>query len=947
MSNNKKRKPDNYDQNDNSFTATTLSTPKVAPPVGSESGSGVSRLRLKKLHLADKNETQDKIDLGGENRQNRATITTNGGFTAGFASRLAKPSLAFHKLLNSENSESKLRLDLDQSKTENIKLQYEISMLKNKLEKREMEVEALKKDSSNALDHSTQKIKTLENEKQFLFDSEQKLQSQLENLKKKLEAQNLSAVRAENNYRQLLRQKEEEYIQLSETSQNRNSEGHRAVQELQEKLVDAESRGKILEAQVLGLYNELSVEHGESLVEGDTIASIRTLFHAKQKKIQDLEAYITKNEILDNAAGDVEYQDSVQTETIENNETPLQEENPEQITSDIDNIKKETTVTPSKKKNDAFIAGMEREIGRLLTQISELTNENTELRKKIEDAESKVRNCLLLEEKIESLESKLRFTGELKSQFAELEAKYNMVEQEKREWSKVFAENNAFDSPYKAAVEVSKLQGQIQSLTTQVKGLLESTHTKQESIDTLEAKLKECKAMCETFVNENKILSRKVVFLEKSKNSSGKEIEFLRHQLKSYDLEEESLAADGSFDSVKTKRIQDLEELLITQRKWIEELEGSFSANQASQPTGSADAPSLSSFPLSSATTASIPRTGAIFTGLENKIKQLSVDLESKSIEIDGLNAKIKSLSDMKSTLEKTIETHETHIHSLQLQLGNGGYNPLTTRVLMLKDNPASNDFKIRTETLEKLKAENKSLLEQLFKVTSSEPNNKKSTTLSLGFPIDPHTPQSGNEHGSQQQQQQHTEDSSMEKVSESISKPPLGLTPTSLSIQPSTLVSLRPTIDNLNLEISQLKEKLADEQKLISRLREAFKEEIKEFTQTVADILGYDVVFNKNGSIRFSSVYLRDTCFNFVIRNSGDVGGGRNTAASSAEASGPSSTGGRGNGRESRIELIGGASREYIRGLGTDIKHYISDLGSIPCFMANVTLQNFRGLSE
>ena len=56
----------------------------------------------------------------------------------------------------------------------------------------------------------------------------------------------------------------------------------------------------------------------------------------------------------------------------------------------------------------------------------------------------------------------------------------------------------------------------------------------------------------------------------------------------------------------------------------------------------------------------------------------------------------------------------ESQVDNLNLALGRGEYNSATTKVLSFGDNPAALDLAIRTETLERLKEENKILLDKL-----------------------------------------------------------------------------------------------------------------------------------------------------------------------------------------------------------------------------------------
>lgn len=64
--------------------------------------------------------------------------------------------------------------------------------------------------------------------------------------------------------------------------------------------------------------------------------------------------------------------------------------------------------------------------------------------------------------------------------------------------------------------------------------------------------------------------------------------------------------------------------------------------------------------------------------------------------------------------LNKELDALELQVSRLSYDHSNGAYNPLTTKVLELRENPDLIDHAIRTSTLERLKDENNALLDRI-----------------------------------------------------------------------------------------------------------------------------------------------------------------------------------------------------------------------------------------
>ncbi|KAJ1653699.1 coiled-coil domain-containing protein mad1, partial [Coemansia sp. RSA 25] len=147
------------------------------------------------------------------------------------------------------------------------------------------------------------------------------------------------------------------------------------------------------------------------------------------------------------------------------------------------------------------------------------------------------------------------------------------------------------------------------------------------------------------------------------------EADFLRAQLASYDAEDARLMA--SYDEPKAARIRQLELFVDQQRAWLR---------------GEArDA---------------LPDLAPLLQGARDDAEHARAELRVARERCDAL---------------------ERDAARLEHQLGAGlGFNPRTTRILQLRDNPAARDYAIRSERLDALAAENAALVDRMRALSSS-----------------------------------------------------------------------------------------------------------------------------------------------------------------------------------------------------------------------------------
>ncbi|KAI9479112.1 coiled-coil domain-containing protein mad1 [Coemansia sp. RSA 990] len=432
-----------------------------------------------------------------------------------------------------------------------------------------------------------------------------------------------------------------------------------------------------------------------------------------------------------------------------------------------------------------------------------------------------------------SLEAKVQRLEAQQCGYAAMEAQIKAMEQEREQWARVFQgadpspkDETAASSPYAVAKLVASQRQTIQTLEAKVETLQAEVEAAAKQAQKAASDVDQHRQERQRLEQDLAAEKQQTFRLKNTCQHAEREAAFLRDQLHSYDSEEASLMK-GNYDEQKAERIRQLEAFIDEQRSWI-----------ASTDQGTPHADSGVSKAL---------------------LQSYREDAEQKQKELEAAKHEYELLM-------KRFEELEQETARLEHQVGAGlGYNPRTTRVLQLIDNPAARDFAIRSEKLTALTAENQALLERIRQL---EQSGGAQPAVSSGDAEDTQSP-------------------------------------------------FFHTIDNLRTENQSLTKQLEDSAKLISRLKREWKKKVAELREVVYAVLGYRVDFLSNGSVRFTSMYAANVDQSFVFTS--------------------------GDGDQGVMNLLGGGSKSYLQGLRNDICYWVQERGSIPGFMATITLQNFE----
>ncbi|KAJ1977723.1 coiled-coil domain-containing protein mad1 [Dimargaris verticillata] len=455
------------------------------------------------------------------------------------------------------------------------------------------------------------------------------------------------------------------------------------------------------------------------------------------------------------------------------------------------------------------LASISGELRHQVSYIKDLEAKIRRLQREVEDYEQRHENYELLFETKRKLERQNQAIEPLQNQVAQLQTENKALLEEKEGWfvslrqvlldvdgdvpegAPKTAMSPAKMSPQRLAQIITQQRQQIATLHDQLGTLQAATGGTRVEHDNLQQQLEAVQARVAHLEQQHSRDKRLLQRLEKLRSLAQREVEFLREQLKSYDMEEMTLTT-GAFDTAKAQRIQGLEDLVQDYRTQVQRLAGQLAARSSTEPTPNA--------PLPTETSKSAPL------------------------------AQVEQLQQQVARLTHKLEAQDQEMALLERAVGRGDYNPRTTQVLQLAQNPTTDAFAIRETTLKALQDENRELLRQLQHGAATELLSQGSPSAVTGVQI----PQQ--------------------------------------------------TVDNLLRDNAGLHAELAQRDKRLARLKEVWQAKAQEMREAIYSLLGYRLDFLENGRVRLVSMYSAAEDHSFIFtsnqHDSGtlELAGGGNT---------------------------------------------------------------------
>ncbi|KAF2083750.1 MAD-domain-containing protein [Saccharata proteae CBS 121410] len=354
------------------------------------------------------------------------------------------------------------------------------------------------------------------------------------------------------------------------------------------------------------------------------------------------------------------------------------------------------------------LAVIKRELSEQVSHIRKLESANRDQAAQLKEYRKTHKAIEVVEEEKRVLESKVRMMEDLRREIAEVELQRQILVDEKRAWTSYLDNQTeegevAFESPEDLArafvrerLEGATMLERIGKVTSELEGKDDVIRGLEDEKAKLVAEMDKLRTV--SIANggasgggiDPKIKTR----LERQRTLAVKEVEYLRAQLKAMDTEEQEFTPE-SFDAEKSKRVQELEELVDEYRKELQDLHTQLSAAEERAKQGQQQPE---------------PATG-------NKRPRTEVDGDAdndgETDRLAELKKKNRHLQDGINKLETANKVLASDLSAVQHQLKTLKKSQ-SQRVLQLRSNPTADAEALKLSTVRTLRAENEALLQKV-----------------------------------------------------------------------------------------------------------------------------------------------------------------------------------------------------------------------------------------
>ncbi|KAI6784850.1 uncharacterized protein J7T54_007944 [Emericellopsis cladophorae] len=333
-----------------------------------------------------------------------------------------------------------------------------------------------------------------------------------------------------------------------------------------------------------------------------------------------------------------------------------------------------------------------KELSEQVEYIRDLESKNRQQLSELKHLRAMAKSVEVVEEEKRSLQRKVEFAQMLEQELSEERMQRQRLEDERLAWTSYLKSETGdveFKSPESLArayteerftsashVErIGALQAELSSLQNTVRSL-------EEDRSTLRNQAEEAKSAA-TSLTADKGRMR----LERQRALAVKEVEYLRAQLKTYDVEDQTLETEN-FDQARVDRVNELERIVDEYKSEVQNLHNELAMAEASK--GAELSPQLS--------------TGS---------KRPREDGSAMQEQLGQLTRKNRKLQEEIGTMQTQVAVLEKDLSANREQLA-AAKEHNATRVLSLRSNPTSDYEGIKRATLYALQKENRELLATL-----------------------------------------------------------------------------------------------------------------------------------------------------------------------------------------------------------------------------------------
>jgi mitotic spindle assembly checkpoint protein MAD1 len=326
------------------------------------------------------------------------------------------------------------------------------------------------------------------------------------------------------------------------------------------------------------------------------------------------------------------------------------------------------------------LAIIKRELSDQVTHIRKLEGTNRDQSAELRHYRRVHKAVEIVEEEKRALQSKLDHMEDLQHELREAQLQRQILEDERRSWASYLQNEDGstdgveFDSPEALVRALMEQRVENASLVERLGGIQPQISEKDELIKSLEEERDAFKAEMEK-LRAKAGADNRCSRLERQRVLAVKEVEFLREQLKTFDVEDK-------VDEQNFKRIEELESLIDQYRAEVKQLNDKLSTMEENPQT--------------------------------RDLQPAKRPREDESDERLGqLSRKNRKLQDTLSNLQQSYSVLQSEHAAAMVQL-TSLQKSAKTRILALRDNPTAAVEAIKMSSLASLRAENAVLMAQL-----------------------------------------------------------------------------------------------------------------------------------------------------------------------------------------------------------------------------------------
>ncbi|KAK4173927.1 putative spindle assembly checkpoint component MAD1 [Triangularia setosa] len=442
----------------------------------------------------------------------------------------------------------------------------------------------------------------------------------------------------------------------------------RAEQEQQKRELEAKARSALDEARLLQeQLEDLNAEKDEAA-------------RMTEREINDLKAKLASSQRIQH---ELEEETRTREEILEKVQAALTEK--DEI---IGELEAQVLMLKAQTGDAETIAVIRRELSDQVTHIRALEAKNREQITELKHLRQVHKAVEVVEEEKRSLQRKMEAAHAMEQQLAEERTQRQRLEDERLAWAAYLqSEGQAeFDSPEDVARALVTERVNSAALLEKIGSLQPEVADRDNIIKSLEgerASLREQIEKLKTSGGSSAGNDKARARLDRQRALAVKEVEYLRAQLKTFDMEDITMQPE-TVDAQKAQRIQELEDLVDQYKTEVATLHADLASLE-----------SASMSPVQPVVGSKRPRSD-------------SDDAESEHLgQLARKNRKLQAeLSDLQQNLHLLQKEH-----SVTLEQFSKAKERASTRILSLRSNPTSDYEAIKTATLAALKAENAELV--------------------------------------------------------------------------------------------------------------------------------------------------------------------------------------------------------------------------------------------